>query len=337
MYSFNSSSPPFQISDTPLKELTNKDFAKIFPNKDKLTIEPIKGGLSGAKIYKVIANTDHTKKEYLVRHSSGIFGAKEIFHELAIQKEMGAIGISPKVYYSNPNQGIVAMEYINNQLSTGRDPNILNNIPNSLENLVKVLQGVHQHQKLNNKITNRIALDYIKRSYQELPRSFLDKDDAALLKLAVNTPWPTGKATLTHNDFRSDNLLYDGHHFLLIDWELGGLGHPFYDLAYFANYQALSLKEGDELFSLYLTRKPSIEEFKNYHRMRRIAFCFSATLALPGLAKLGDEVKQPREGEPSFNNLKELWQRIDEKKLDFDTPRDEYRISLFLLRASADY
>jgi hypothetical protein len=328
------SSPPFQIGE-PLKELTQEDFAEIFPNEGKLTILSVGGGLSGAKIYKVTSTA--SKKIYLVRYSSGIFGPKEIFHEFAIQKKMGSLGVSPKVYYSNPKRGIVVMDYIDNKLSPGRDPNILNNISGSYESLVKLIRDVHESQELNRQLTDRIALDYIKRSYQQLPDHFLDRNDTALLERIVNTPWPADKPVLSHNDFRSDNLLYDGKRFYLIDWELGGLSHPFYDLAYFANYQALLPKEGEELLSLYLKKMPTCEELKTFSHLRRIAFGFSATLALPGLAELGDVVKQPREGEPSFNSLKELWKRIDEGSLNFEVPRNEYRISLFLLRASADY
>lgn len=332
MDSFILKSPPFEIGG-PLEELRQNDFMEIFPNEEDLKIEAVGGGLSGAKIYKVLT----AGKEFLVRYSSGIFGPKGIFQEFAIQKQMGSEGASPKVHYSNPERGIVAMEYVRNELATGRDPNILNKIPGSSENLMKLIRQVHDCQNLDGQIIERVALDYVKRSYQEIPHGFLDKEDAALLKRIVNTAWPKGKHVLTHNDFRSGNLLYDAQRFWLIDWELGGLGHPFYDVAYFANYQTLLPKEGEDLLSLYLERKPGGEELKDFRDLRRIAFGFSATLALPGLAEIEDEVKQPRAREPSFNSLIELWQRIDEGSLDFDVPRDEYRISLFLLRASADY
>lgn len=335
MTSFIFSSPPFQIG-SPLTELTRQDFTEIFPNNEDLSIKSVGGGLSGAKIYKVSIDKNK-KKQYLVRYSSGIFGPEEIFNEFAIQELMGSSNVSPKVYYSNPKRGIVAMDFIDNKLPSGRDPNILSTIPNSYEKLVELMRNVHKIEKLDTQITDRIALDYIKRSYQQLPSDFLDENDAALLKRIVDTPWPTDKRALVHNDFRSDNLLYDGQRFYLIDWELGGLSHPFYDLAYFANYQTLQRKEGEDLLALYLSREPSCEELTTYSHLRRIAFGFSATLALPGLAELGDAVKQPREGEPPFTSLKELWQRIDERSLSFEVPRDEYRISLFLLRASTDY
>lgn len=326
-------SPPFQIG-RPLEELTQKDFETIFSKEELLAIAPVGGGLSGAKIYKVKTQ----EKEYLVRYSSGIFGPKEIFQEFAIQKQMGCEGISPKVYYSDPERGIVTMDFIHNKLKYGRDPNILNSIPKSSQSLMKLLRKVHESKITDCVVGERIPLDYVKRAYQEIPEGFLDQKDAALLKRIVDTPWPVGKQVLTHGDFRSDNLLYDdANRFWIIDWELAGLGHPFYDIAYFANYQALSPEEGEKLLSIYLDRAPNCEDLKDFRHLRRIAFGFTSTLALPGLAQMGDQVKQAREGEVSFNTLTELWQRIDEGTLDFAVPRDEYRISLFILQASADY
>jgi aminoglycoside phosphotransferase (APT) family kinase protein len=325
-------SPPFQIGD-PLEDLNETDFTRIFPNEGKLQIEPVGGGLSGAKIYKVLAK----EKEYLVRYSSGIFGPEGIFQEFAIQVGMGSVAVSPKNHYSNPESGIVAMDYVRNELASGRDPNILNKIPGSIESLVKLIRQVHEYRDLDGQINERIALDYVKRSHHALPDGFLEKEDAALLKRAVDTPYPAGKLTLTHNDFRSGNLLYDGTRFFLVDWELGGLGHPFYDLAYLANYQTFTPTEGEELLSLYLKKQPSSKELEDFRHLRRIAFAFSASLALPGLAEMGDAIKQSTKDEVPFDSVKELWQRIDDGSLDFDVPRDEYRISLFLLRASADY
>jgi thiamine kinase-like enzyme len=49
---------------------------------------------------------------------------------------------------------------------------------------------------------------------------------------------------LCHNDLRAANILQTGDRLYLIDWELAGMGDPFFDLADFAINQALS--ESDE-------------------------------------------------------------------------------------------
>ena len=46
---------------------------------------------------------------------------------------------------------------------------------------------------------------------------------------------------------------------------------------------------------------------------------------------------QPRVNEPNFSSVSELWNKIDAGALSFDNPRDEYRISLFLLRQAVNF
>lgn len=328
----NEKSPPFNIGPS-LDELNIRDFQDIFKTQDQFPIEKVGGGLSGAKIYKVTIKN----KEYLVRYTSGIFGKKEIVQEFSIQQEMGFRGVSPNVFYSNPERGIVAMEYISNKLAQGRNPDILNNIPHATSKLVALIKSVHETKILNTQLSYRKALDYIRYSINQLPNDFLDKEDVQLLKRITTIEYPTDNCVITHNDFRSDNLLYDGDRFYLIDWELGGLGHPFYDLAYFANYQDLTVEEGVEVLSIYLDKKPAREQLTLFGELRRLAFGFSACLALPSLSSFGEEIKKSVSGEVSFSNIKELWQMLDNRILSFDSPRDEYRISLCLLHASASY
>lgn len=64
-------SPPFQIGD-PLNDPEEEDFTEIFPDEGELHIEPVGGGLSGAKIYRVTSLK--SQNQYIVRYSSGIFG-----------------------------------------------------------------------------------------------------------------------------------------------------------------------------------------------------------------------------------------------------------------------
>ena len=72
---------------------------------------------------------------------------------------------------------------------------------------------------------------------------------------------------VTHNDFRSDNLLFN-QTFNLVNWELAGLGHPWYDLAYFCNYQAISHDESADFFELYLERRPNEKELSTFRTLR---------------------------------------------------------------------
>jgi aminoglycoside phosphotransferase (APT) family kinase protein len=39
------------------------------------------------------------------------------------------------------------------------------------------------------------------------------------------------RRVVSHNDVNPGNILWDGAHAWLVDWEVTGLGHPYYDLA----------------------------------------------------------------------------------------------------------
>jgi len=59
--------------------------------------------------------------------------------------------------------------------------------------------------------------------------------------LEANMPEDDGKVSLTHGDYRLDNVMFDKANkkiIAVLDWELSTLGHPFADLA----YQCMSLR-----------------------------------------------------------------------------------------------
>lgn len=59
--------------------------------------------------------------------------------------------------------------------------------------------------------------------------------DTLILWLNEHLPKDDGQVSLTHGDFRIDNLLFDPHRLCVravFDWELSTLGHPLADLAY---------------------------------------------------------------------------------------------------------
>jgi Ser/Thr protein kinase RdoA (MazF antagonist) len=47
------------------------------------------------------------------------------------------------------------------------------------------------------------------------------------------------RRAVSHNDLNPGNVLWDGTHAWLVDWEVAGLGHPFYDLAVMAMFLLL--------------------------------------------------------------------------------------------------
>ena len=325
-------SPPFSITSSPPK-VTDELLEAIFPDTTIESIAPVSGGLSNANIFKVMAN----KKAYVLRSTAGIFGADQLQQEFDIQQQASELGVTPKVHYANDGQGVIVMDYIDNQLPPGRDVNTLSAIESSYEQLMRLIKQSHDGLSIKNDYRYHVALDYIRYSVEQLPRDFLCKEDGDIVDRLLQAPFPETEMVITHNDFRSGNLLYDDNRFWMIDWELSGPNHRYYDVAYFANYQDLSKEEGNDLLSLYLQKKAGKQQISDFNYFRRMAFAFSALLALPGLVEEKTLIMQARTNEADFSSVSELWDKLDAKDLSFDNPRDEYRISLFLLRQAVKF
>lgn len=84
--------------------------------------------------------------------------------------------------------------------------------------------------------------DYFKRQVERWSKQYraaetevIPEMEALMSWLPLNLPEDDGRVTITHGDFRLDNMIFakDSEQVLaLVDWELSTLGHPFADLAY---------------------------------------------------------------------------------------------------------
>ncbi|GHE90843.1 phosphotransferase [Thalassotalea profundi] len=73
------------------------------------------------------------------------------------------------------------------------------------------------------------------KQYRDSETETIPEMDALISWLPKNLPVDDGRVTISHGDFRLDNMLFakDSEKVLaLVDWELSTLGHPFADLAY---------------------------------------------------------------------------------------------------------
>lgn len=69
--------------------------------------------------------------------------------------------------------------------------------------------------------------------------------DQLIKWLPANLPEDDGQASLTHGDFRLDNIVLhpvESRALAVLDWELSTLGHPYSDLA----YQCMQLRMGQD-------------------------------------------------------------------------------------------
>lgn len=84
--------------------------------------------------------------------------------------------------------------------------------------------------------------NYFERQYSRWSKQYRASElqkipamDALIEWLDVNLPEDDGKVSLTHGDYRLDNMMFapdNSKVVAVLDWELSTLGHPYSDLAY---------------------------------------------------------------------------------------------------------
>lgn len=75
----------------------------------------------------------------------------------------------------------------------------------------------------------------------------------------------------SHNDLNPGNVLWDGARAWLVDWEVAGLNHPFYDLAVLAMFLQLDDAAAHALLALQERRAIDDGERRTFAALRRIA------------------------------------------------------------------
>ncbi len=338
--------PLLCFTGSPANKLNKRDFEDILVDCTKFCL--LDGGRSQAKVYVV----ETGRGKCVVRSSAGLFGPEEIYQENAIAQKMSDEGIAPRVINSKPEEKVLALDFIETVSFFGFSRKTFAHIPDFEKRVMQLIRGVHkvgpfEHASSDGKnrpIGKRIASDNIKRVWQAVQESnLLGKDDQETLGRIANIPYPSveGEFTLIHGDLQPPNILLDKDDRLwLIDWELSGLGHPFYDVACFANFLDKSSDGGNLLLSFYLGGPLLSQEEELLQQLKLISLgnyaALSLTVCINMINAMKVDPKIPAEDEQPLDSLLEVYRALDDKKFELSC-RNFYRLALTYLRTAKKY
>ncbi len=156
--------------------------------------------------------------------------------------------------------------------------------------------------------------------------------DAVRRQLAAEAPACERAQVLSHNDVNPTNLVFDGEHLLLLDWETAGPNNPFYDLAAISVF--LRMDEATCLRLLAAYDGAAVSELPalfSYSR-RLVAFlCGAAFLRLA--RQSGHAGATGGEDLDSTPALGELYQRLRAGSLSPATGEGQWWFGLALMKA----
>jgi aminoglycoside phosphotransferase (APT) family kinase protein len=211
------------------------------------SITPIRMGLSGAGVYAVTS----TNGEYILRIQGE--GANDDFwsQHLLILRRAAEYGAAPPVVHVDEG----ARAIVSARISGVPLPAVLADPAQrqvAIADVIARLRSLHTIDPSG--IDERNALDYarsvwnVQRNRAGFPAwaadtgSVFDRLEAVLAR--------DTRRVVSHNDVNPGNVLWDGTRSWLVDWEVAGLGHPYYDLAAFVTFLGVDPERGYELLAL---------------------------------------------------------------------------------------
>jgi aminoglycoside phosphotransferase (APT) family kinase protein len=145
------------------------------------------------------------------------------------------------------------------------------------------------------------------RASDILPNAERDELFALYDRLAAAYPRDESGMVSSHNDlFKPDNILFDGQHLWLVDWEAAFLNDRYADLAVAASQIVTNDDEERAYLHAYFEASPTPYQLARFHLMQQIAHLFY-TMAFLHLGAIGNRIDW-NAPVPAFNDFQSrIW------------------------------
>lgn len=292
-------------------EVTVEEVSQALKTDMPLKLKPLGGGFSGGHLYTL----DYNNRQYIVRRTGGVYGAKGITQEVAILQEANKTGICPEMIYANAETGLIIMERIDSILPAEFCPGLITGSDELTEQILCHLREIQKLKPDEAVVTERNDLFHLQKFVNSSSLAILPEVMQHMLKSCLE--WPLGaERGVNHNDLHMRNMLYDGKKLFIIDWECAGYGPKDYDIALFCNDQVMTLEAGLALYARYLMCTPTAGEATRFNRLRVIN---AATNGAHGFSHYRPGAKNPvayLERASPIETVRNLFFALDRKKID---------------------
>lgn len=178
--------------------------------------------------------------------------------EMDIAEKMSEINVTPKLYYNNPETGIMIMDYIN-----CHPPNKLNLTEQHLNLIAEKLKKLHsiEYEECSKSENRKLIEGFIKI----LQISSTNPNFSLYLKVIEQYHSLKGLVynkkllTLTHQDLNRNNILITDDDVMFIDWDHTMIGDPYFDLAKIINTFGMDDSQEAHLVNCYFNGSVNTE------------------------------------------------------------------------------
>jgi aminoglycoside phosphotransferase (APT) family kinase protein len=288
-------------------------------------VQPIDVGLSGASVHLVTTS----RGAYVLRIQSGMLDAADFAGQLRIQRRAAEAGIAPAiVHVDDAARAVVsvrvpAVPAAVAAANSGQRERVFASIVDRL----RVLHAFDPSDVAErNPVTYAHAAWKAARARPGFPpwaASLAPVFDACEATLARDT-----RRAVNHNDVNPANVLWDGQLAWLVDWDVAGVGHPYFDLATLAMFYRLDDAAALEIARVHDGSPLDDRARETFRALRRLA---ALLCGLTFLGMVDDLSVRPAPTPSEAPSLEAVYAAMRAGELDLKTSLGRASFGLALL------
>lgn len=220
--------------------------------RQPLRISPLHGGMS-ARVFSITGKKNSWVLRIIPRRKDQLEFHREIF----FAKVMSQNRTGPTLFYAGEEDGIIIMQQLANKPPTSKNSPEYSQA--FLSELGHLLIRLHSTPYTGNSDLDISMLERTRQIRERIPYSLPIQSERifSAIKKANAALEPHKNPRLVHHDLNPNNVLDDGSRLWLIDWELTGMGDPWYDLATASIFFTSNPEQEHTLLVSYLGRNPN--------------------------------------------------------------------------------
>jgi len=239
---------------------------------DPLSIDfqPLLGGFSSSKLYKF----SNERKTFVLRTLSSKNNGANAQREVATHTLASDLGIAPKIYYADPDNRFIIMEFIEGPSLSKlhfKNEKVLLTLGSSIRK-IHDSNITHEGSRTHIDIVSRHYMKLLKRKtplpscLHRLFEDFMDDNSVKAHKQVVN-----------HGDPHPYNIIMNNGKPIFLDFAGATYDSMYADLGYLSHLSAMTKDEKIIFLTGYFGRPPTADDLAQIHKME-MRFCLQAAI-----------------------------------------------------------
>lgn len=291
-------------------------------------IVPIRAGLSGAGVYAVTT----ARGGYVLRVQERERSAAYFAQQVRVLRRAADAGIAPAIaHVDDAARAVVSARVPGRPLAEAlADPARRGVVLASIVDQLRALHALEPSGVAERDPLARARAEWTSgRERPGFPPWAVDL--SAVFSAIEATLSADPRRSVSHNDVNPSNILWDGSRAWLIDWEVTGLNHPYYDLATLALFMRLEPELAFQLAARHDGAPLDERSRASFGALRQLAGLLAG---LTFLSLVKDLSVRPAATLSAAPSLRSCYQQLSTGELQLQTPLGQASMGLALLAES---